>query len=530
MKKLLALLLALWTTISIAGCSTEMTSSGSGGSGSGASGASGDGLTIVAATELKDLQPLVDQAAAELGFPIQLQFPGGTLENSQALSRGQFDGEVDATWFATNRYVNLIGASEKLADETKIATSPVAFGVWEEAARRLGWDTQQPTWSQFAAAAEAGEFSFGMTNPSASNSGFSALVSVATALADTGQALSPADIERVSPTLQQLFQAQSLVSGSSGWLADAFVDDPGRADAIINYESTLYQLRDRGQPIRVIVPADGVVSADYPLSTLADPANPEAGDRVRALADWLLEHQEDIAQTYRRPVAQVANLPQEIASQQVIELPFPANQDVVDSLLFAYNNEYRQPGTTTFILDTSGSMQGRRIESLTAIMRSLIDGSASTLTGDVSLRDRENVTLWSFDDAPNEPVAVQFNRADPTTQNELLAYIDSLEASGSTAMYKTLLAALEATDTSNGIPSIVLLSDGEDNRGPRFAQFEKIYRGLPANQRSIPVFVILYGEAKESEMHELAELTGGAVFDALNGDLESAFKEIRGFQ
>lgn len=527
MRKLLALFVALWTALAMAGCSTEMSSSGSGGAGSAAV---KDGLTIVAATELKDLQPLVDQASGELGFPIELQFPAGTLENSQALSRGQFDGQVDATWFATNRYVNLIGASEKLADETKIATSPVAFGVWEEAAQRLGWDTKQPTWSQFAEAAEAGEFSFGMTNPSASNSGFSALVSVATALADTGQALSPADIERVSPTLKQLFQAQSLVSGSSGWLADAFVDDPGRADAIVNYESTLHQLRDQGQPIQVIVPADGVVSADYPLSTLAEPANPEAGERVRALGEWLLEHQEDIAETYRRPVVQVSDLPHEIAAQQVIELPFPANQEVVDDLLFAYNNEYRQPGTTTFILDTSGSMEGQRIESLTAIMRSLIDGSASTLTGDVSLRDRESVTLWSFDDRPNEPVTVQFDRAQPATQNELMAYVDGLEARGSTAMYQTLLAALKATDTSNGIPSIVLLSDGEDNIGPRFSKFKSIYQDLPADQRSVPVFVILYGEAKESEMHELAELTGGAVFDALNGDLESTFKEIRGFQ
>lgn len=31
-------------------------------------------------------------------------------------------------------------------------------------------------------------------------------------------------------------------------------------------------------------------------------------------------------------------------------------------------------------------------------------------------------------------------------------------------------------------------------------------------------------------MNNLAELTGGAVFDALNGDLDAAFKEIRGYQ
>lgn len=528
MKRLLSLITALLATITLAGCSSNMVSSpGS----SGSSNASGEAdLTIVAATELKDLTDLVHQASEELGFSIELQFPAGTLENSQSLARGMLDGKVDATWFATNRYVNLIGAADKLADETKLATSPVAFGVWQESARRLGWDAKQPTWAEFAQAAEAGQFTFGMTNPSASNSGFSALVSVATALADTGEAVSPADIERVSPTLKHLFQAQSMVSGSSGWLADAFVADPGRADAIINYESTLHQLRQQGQPIDVVVPADGVISADYPLSTLAEPAHPQAAERVRELADWLLQHQEDIASTYRRPVTQVSNVPEEIASQQVIELPFPANQAVVDDLLFAYNNEYRQPGTTTFILDTSGSMEGARIRSLREIMHSLIDGSASTLTGDVSLRDHENVTLWSFDSEPNAPITVDFDRNDPATANALQEYVDQLSADGSTAMYRTLLDALEATDTTEGIPSIVLLSDGEDNVGPSFKKFKGIYESLPADQRAVPVFVILYGEAKAKEMEQLAQLTGGAVFDAQGGDLARAFKEIRGYQ
>ncbi|MGV0393944.1 VWA domain-containing protein [Corynebacterium riegelii] len=487
-------------------------------------------LTIVAATELKDLEGLVQQAADDLGFSIELLFPGGTLDNSQALKRGDFDSNVDATWFATNRYVNLIGASNKLADETKTATSPVAFGVWDEAAARLGWDTQQPTWAEFAQAAEQGEFTFGMTTPSSSNSGFSALVSVATAVADTGQAISPGDLELVSPTLKALFQAQSLVSGSSGWLAEAFVADPERADAIVNYESTLLQMQQQGQPIQVVVPKDGVISADYPLSTLAQPSNPQAAEQVRALADWMLEHQEDIAQTFRRPVRQVDNLPEQLQNQQVIELPFPANQSVVDELLYAYNNQYRQPGTTTFVLDVSGSMEGARLESLKAIMHSLIDGSASTLTGDVSLRDREDVTLWSFSFDPNEPISVTFDRENPAVAAELGAYVDGLVAHGGTAIYPTLIRALEAADTSTGIPSIVLLSDGEATFGESFHEFREIYAQMSPEKRSIPVFVILYGDANKAEMTELAKLTGGEVFDALNGDLESAFKEIRGFQ
>ena len=140
----------------------------------------GTPLRIVAATELEDLQPVIDDAADDLGFPIELSFPAGTLDNSQSLLDGVFDQRYDATWFATNRYVDILGASSKLADSTPTGHSPVAFGITGAKAAELGWDVRQPTWAEIAEAAADGKVTFGMTDPSASNSGFSALVSVGT--------------------------------------------------------------------------------------------------------------------------------------------------------------------------------------------------------------------------------------------------------------------------------------------------------------------------------------------------------------
>ena len=185
MRRLLALLVTLLTGAALTACGGN---GGTGGNGNGGGSSDSGGLNIMAATELKDLEPLVEQASKELGFPITLEFPGGTLQNSQDLKHGKLDNQIDATWLATNRYVDLIGARGKLDDETKIATSPVAFGVQEAKARELGWDTKQPTWGEFADAAREGKFTFGTTDPSSSNSAFSALVSVATAMADTGSA------------------------------------------------------------------------------------------------------------------------------------------------------------------------------------------------------------------------------------------------------------------------------------------------------------------------------------------------------
>jgi Ca-activated chloride channel family protein len=48
--------------------------------------------------------------------------------------------------------------------------------------------------------------------------------------------------------------------------------------------------------------------------------------------------------------------------------------------------------------------------------------------------------------------------------------------------------------------------------------------------KAIPVFWVLFGEANEAQLKELAQLTGGQVFDARKRSLYSVFKDIRAYQ
>lgn len=528
MRRLIALFTALVLAVTVSACTTLTNLTGSGG---------GKDLHIVAATELKDIEPLIQQAGKELGTNIEVTYLGGTLENSQGLKDGGYDGQYDATWFATNRYADLIGATDALGEQYPLASSPIALGVRSEIARQHGWDTAQPTWEDLAQAAKTKEFTFGMTDPTASNSGFSTLVSIATALADTGLALSEEDIDAVAPQLQEFFSSQTVSSGSSGWLADTFRDDPTKADAIFNYESTLHQLKNDGLDIEVVVPADGTITADYPLSALRNPQHSGSAESVRELAEWFQEHQQEVADTFRRPVEQVDNLPDALAQQTPIELPYPANEAVTRTLLENYNGQYRLPGKSIFLLDTSGSMEGERLGSVKAIMTELIGGTAATSTGDVSFRDREHVSLRPFQSELLEGESGAINGADPQSRDTLNSFVQELTADGFTATYGALQQVLaeqaklraEAGDEPYREPTIVLLSDGEATVEPFYDQFSAEYANHP-EWSGIPVFVILYGEAKRDEMEQLAELTGGKVFDAQHGDLAEMFKEIRGYQ
>ena len=81
MKRLLAAIAALMSLM-LASCVSLDGDTSDSGSGPGSGSGTPADLTIVAATELKDLQGLVDQAAKDLGFSIDMQFPGGTLDLS----------------------------------------------------------------------------------------------------------------------------------------------------------------------------------------------------------------------------------------------------------------------------------------------------------------------------------------------------------------------------------------------------------------------------------------------------------------
>lgn len=530
MKRLLPLATMVLSTIVLAGCAQGTDTFTSETVGVPEVVLDNDPLRIVAATELRDLEDAVEQASEELGFTIELEFPGGTLENSERLKQGDFDEEVDATWFATHRYVDLIGASDKLGEATRIASSPVALGVAGDHARRLGWADRQPTWAEIGSAAASGQLTFGMTDPSTSNSGFSALVSVATAYADTGEALTLEDVDEVASELRSFLAGQTLTSGSSGWLKDSFLRDPNRANALINYESVLHTMNtEDNADLRVVVPADGVVSADYPLAPLAT-ADAEVHQQVQALADWMLDHPEHLLDTFRRPVDPLAILPPELSQTFVTQQPFPGDRTVTDALIAAYNNELRVPGNTTFVLDVSGSMAGTRMELLRSTMLEIITGAASSVTGDVSLRERENVTIIPFNFSPGEPITATVDEVGGPHRQELVDGVTALHAEGGTGIYDALLQAYDLVDTGAFIPSIVLMTDGKQTHGLNFGDFQRLYSEMPTEKKRVPVFVILYGEANILEMENLAGLTGGKTFDAINGGLEEAFKEIRAYQ
>lgn len=491
-------------------------------------------VTILAGSELQDLAPIVPRIERDTGLDIRFGY-AGSLNGADQIAHGTSE---DFAWFASGNYLALAGASTKILAKTSIALSPVVMGVRQSLAARWGWASNpNVTWQDVADKAASGQLKYAMTNPASSNSGFSALVGVASAYAGTGNALTTSDIDVAG--LKRFFSGQALTAGSSGFLADAFVRSQDSLGGLINYESVLLSLnasRRLREPLTLIYPKDGIVTADYPLMLLNQAKRTQydklvAELRTPAIQRWLM------TRTNRRPVIPQVHPDARFPSSVLVELAFPSSIDVVRSLLDTYLNEIVPPSNAIFVLDTSGSMDGARLDSLKDAMTGLA-GLDTSLTGTFAqFRNREDVTIITFSSAVEDVEHFSVSGTDPNSPERVAirAYIDSLSAGGNTAIYSALARAYAEALTSlardpSRLTSIVLMTDGENNSGMSSNAFLTFLHALPPEARRVRTFPVLFGDADPAALHQVAAVTGGTVFDSRSASLADVFKEIRGYQ
>ncbi|MFE2284203.1 substrate-binding domain-containing protein [Streptomyces sp. NPDC059443] len=535
MRRRLAAAVALAATL--LGASACTSESSSGGSGQPKKSVYQEGkLRVLASSELSDMDEVLKAAKTATGVSVELTM-SGTLDAVEQIATGKADGKYDAVWLSSNDYLRLRPeAAGKLSSETPLMSSPVAIGVKPQALARLGWKPEEVTWSAVHEAVAAGKLTYGMTDPVRSNSGFSALISVASGLSGAQAALTDADVAKAQPKLKEFFTGQKLTSGSSGWLATAY-EKRGDVDALVNYESVLLSMnRDAKTNLTVIRPLDGVVTAHYPL-TLLTSAPAGARESGRALTEYLsgAEAQKAITEkTFRRPVAAGVAPAAGLNADKRRELPFPGTRSVADGLLASYENELRRPSRTVYVLDTSGSMgDDNRIGRLKDALTDLT-GTGTSGTGQ-RFRDREEVTLLPFGDKVKKVLTHVVEPGNPgPALDAIRGDVKSLKPDGGTAIYSSLEAAYQHLGEGNtdAFTSIVLMTDGENTSGVGAKNFDSFYAGLPEAQKHTPVFAVLFGDSDRKELGHITELTGGRLFDATdgNGSLNGAFEEIRGYQ
>lgn len=479
---------------------------------------------ILAGSELKDVAGLVTAFGKSQNVNVVFDYTG-TLDAVDRLA--EKDG-FDAVWISHGKYLQLVPEVKgQIKASEKTMYSRVVLGVKPEVAKALGWQSGKTGWTDVVKASKAGRFHFAMTNPTGSNTGFVALAGLAAELSGKGDALEEKDIP--SARLKELFGGQTMTAGSSGALADMFMANPGKVDGIINYESVIRSMAAKGIALEVILPKEGVITADYPLMLLA--ASGQAAFYTK-LVEYLradTTQKQIAATTFRTPLAGSGN------DEVVNELPFPASITVVDAILKGFLDSYSLPASSYFVLDVSGSMEGERITRLKEAMTTLAQGDRSSSGRFSTFRAREYVELTPFSSQPYDSRSYALTENSASNQPVLARLaqdVSQLRAGGGTAIFSAIASvypkAQAALIKGDRTVSIVLLTDGENTNGMRLPAFKDFINNM--GEPRVPIFAVLYGDAKLSEMQELAASTGGRVFDARTTRLARVMKDIRTYQ
>jgi Ca-activated chloride channel family protein len=492
---------------------------------------------LVTGTENRPLVPMIQEFAEGEGVRIEFSHQG-SVDTMLEIQEGAQN--YDAVWPASSIWLSL-GDKQGIVSRTKnIMATPVVFALKKPVAERLGWIGRDVTVEEILAAAEAGQVRYMTSSATQSNSGAMAYLGYLYAFAGQPQVLTSEmlhDPAVVEPT-KRILNLVDRTAGASGFLANLFLQQYEAFDGMVNNESAIItanqQLTSEGKdPLYVIYPVDGLAIADWPLGYI------NRGDATKAdfftkLQDFLLseEVQQDLLAVGRRtglglnPVGadpEVFNPAWGIDLGRVIEPITLPTADVIEEALILYQTEFRKPSFTIYCLDYSGSMAGDGEGELEAAMGVLLDPDQASLyliqpsSGDVTIVlpfNHDVIDQWRTDGN------------DPTTLRVLLAKVTAQGTGGNTNIYGCAIAALDAmaaADLQGYAPAIILMTDGQSNQG----DFDDLDRRLGWESPGvIPIYGILFGDASEEQLNQIAEATSGRVFDG-QSDLIGAMRDAR---
>ena len=367
------------------------------------------------------------------------------------------------------------------------------------------------------------------------------------AAAGSPNVLSMKDIEDqgVQNRVARLLKGVDRTSGSSGWLGDLYLEHPDAMDAMFNYEAVGLEVnqqlvRQGKEPLCAIYPADGIAIADSPLAYI-DKGDSEEDKTKEAFFLKLQEHllsdkiQAQLAASGRRvgPLGlSSTTLSKDVFKPEwcvdldhaINALTLP-NQQVIEAALRLYQGTSRRPSEIAFLLDYSGSMEGlgnqQMVESLANLF---LEEKARTYFLETTRGDIFYVV--PFNDRAFEPASATGESGEEMAA--LYQFITQLKPGGGTDIYRAVESGLQILERSGNKEThsqmVLLLTDGKSD-----GSFSAVSRRLdPSPVKNIPVFSILFGNASEEQVKQLAEVTAARVFDGRKG-LVKAFRQARGY-
>lgn len=491
-------------------------------------------IRMVSGSENKELTHLIERFVKEYKVNIDIDYMG-SLDIMRLLGNDTI--EYDAVWPASSIWVSMGDVNHKVKHMESTSITPVVFGIRDSLAEELNFKGREVSVVEIMDAIKNNKLSFTMTSATQSNSGASAYIGFLYALLGNPDIISMEDLQspKLNIDIKELLGGVERSSGSSEWLKTMFLE--GDYDAMVNYESliitTNQQLVDEGrEPLYVVYPYDGLSISDSPLGYI-DNGEKDKEEAFLQLQEFLLSDdiQNEIQKTGRRTGYNAVNEENKsvfnedwgIDTKRILSpITMPA-RNVITEALNLYQTEFRKPSLTIYALDFSGSMSGKGEKQLKEAMSQILIQENASKHFLQSSENEINIALPFSSDVISEYKST----GNSAEMEELYYKIERTEANGGTDMYKTLIYGfdvLEKYDLNQYNTAIILLTDGMSE--DRYADdFKEIYEELDCK---VPIFSIMFGDADDEQLKEVATFTNARVFDGRT-NLINAFRSVKGY-
>ena len=492
---------------------------------------------ILSGSENGPLEKIVTEFARKKNVLVRFKYEGSVdimLELQKNASK------YDAVWPASGIWITLGDRERKVKYAQSIMTSPVVFGIRKSVARDLGFLGKDVKVGDILRAIREKKLKFIMTSASQSNSGASAYIGFLYALLGNPEYITEADLDKpeLKKEITDLLSGINRSSGSSAWLKDLFLK--GGYDAMVNYEALIIEAnqeltRQGKEPLYLVYPVDGLVIADSQLGFIQN-GDVKKEEFFKELQANLLSEpvQRQLLQLGRRTgfAGELKNAPAAVFNpawgidpQKILSPIKLPRAEVILKALNHYQTMFRKPSLTFFCLDFSGSMRGENADLVKKAMEILLDQDKA---GKYFLQSSPADFTFVIPFAGKIIDAWQVEGNKQPEMIDLLRKIRETDTDGTTDIYSPVTLALEQMmmiDSSKYIPAIILMTDGESNTGKKYADLEAAWH---KNGRDVPVFLIKFGDASDTQLAQIANLTNGAVFDGRK-DLIGAFRKVKGY-
>ncbi|NMA11671.1 MAG: VWA domain-containing protein [Chloroflexi bacterium] len=497
-------------------------------------------LKIVSGSENKILEPILNQFSKEKKINIVIDYKG-SLDIMRLLEADVV--EYDAVWPASSLWISVGDSRHRVKHMQSTSITPIVFGIRHSLAEQLGFIGRDVKVSEILQAIEKKQLKFTMTSATQSNSGASAYIGFIYALLGNPDIITSEDLD--NPALKQdltnLLSGVERSSGSSDWLKDLFL--AGNFDAMVNYEALVISAnqtleKEKRETLYAIYPVDGLMIADSPLGFISQNGVKNRDEKSKEesfleLQKYLMSDkvQAEIQKTGRRTGYSGVDASNKnifradwgIDTNRILSTINMPKSDVLLKALNAYQSEFKKPGYNVYVLDFSGSMSGDGHEQLMAALEQVMKRDLAAKNF-LQASDNEINRVILFNDS------IIFDKTSKGSKEfeDVFGKIKKVFPQNGTALYTTTIKALndlKSVDFSQYSPAILLLTDGKNNGIDSLRDLKRFYED---NGFSVPIFSILFGDADDQELEQIAEFSKARVFDGRK-DLINAFKSVRGY-